>query len=140
MADNSSPFRLLWPEIDDAQSAKAASYLGAFGVALYSLVVAAIVTYGLVRIHAAVSWAAVAAYFDAMIFAVLAFGIFRFWRSTAIAALVLFLAEQVLAGLQAHGMVGFVMPILLTLFMISGVRGTVLFHKFSRSEAAGGDA
>jgi hypothetical protein len=101
---------------------------------------AAIVTYGLVRIHAAVSWAAAAAYLDAMIFAVLAVGTFKLWRSTAIVALALFLAEQVLAGIRAHGMVGFVMPILIALFMISGVRGTVLFHKFSRGDAAGGDA
>jgi hypothetical protein len=140
MADNSSPFRLLWPEIDDAPSAKAASYLGAFGVALYSLVIAAIVTYGLIRIHATVSWGAAAAYLDALIFAVLAFGVSKLWRSAAIAALVLFLAEQILAGLRAHAMVGFVMPILLTLFLISGGRGTVLFHRFSGRDVAGGDA
>jgi len=140
MADNSSPFRLLWPEIDDTESAKAASRLGVFGAALFSLGVAGLVTYGLLRTHAAVSWASSAAYLDTVIFAVLAFGIFKLWRSAAIAALVLFVAEQALAAIQAHGMVGFVMPILLTLFMISGVRGTVLFHRFSRQGVVGGDA
>jgi O-antigen ligase len=140
MADNSSLFRLLWPEIDDADSAKAASRLGVFGAALFSVGSAALVTYGLIRMHGAVSSANASAYLGAVIFAVLAFGIFKLWRSAAIAALLLFLAVQVLAGLRAHGMVGFVMPIVLALFMSSGVRGTVLFHKFSRPEAPGGDA
>jgi hypothetical protein len=138
MADNSSLFRLLWPEIDDADTAKAASRLGVFGALLYSVASAAMVTYHLLHIQTPVSWATAIAYLDAAIFAVLALGIFRLWRSAAIVAVVLLAAEQLLGAIRVHA-TG-ILSIVLVLFMISGARGTVLFHKFSRLEAGGGDA
>jgi hypothetical protein len=140
MADNSSLFRLLWPEIDDAESAMAASRLGVFAAVLYSVSSAVVVTYRLLHAPGAVwaSPAAYLAYLDAAIFAALAVGIFRLWRSAAIVAAVLLFAEQVFGAIRAHatGILSFV----LVLFMISGARGTVLFHKYSRPEAVDGDA
>ena len=81
-------------------------------------------------------------YIDAAIFALLALGIWRMWRSAAVIALCLFALEQILAGLRAHAMVGLIVPIILTLFLISGVRGTVLFRRYSRgaAESSGVDA
>jgi len=138
MADNSSLFRLLWPEIDDADSALAASRLGVLAAGLYSAGSAALVTYRLLHIHATVSWASASAYLDAAIFAVLALGIFRLWRSAAIAALALSVLEELVSALQVHA-TG-ILSIVLVLFMISAVRGTVLFRKFSRLGAPSGDA
>jgi hypothetical protein len=136
VADNSGPFRLLWPEIDDAPSAKAAANLGAFWTGLYSLVTGGFVTY---RVLQASSGAlAVAGYIETAMFALLAFGIWRLWRAAAVIAFVLFVGEQVLAGVRAHGMVGLI-PILVALFLISGVRGTFQFHRFSRSGVPNAD-
>jgi hypothetical protein len=137
MADNSGPFKILWPEIDDATSAKAAANLGAFGAGLFALITAGVVTYRALQAPSASP--ALAGYIEAAIYALLAFGIWRLWRAAAVIAFILFLAEQVVAGIHAHAMVGFVMPSLLTLFLISGVRGTFLFNKYSRLEVPGAD-
>jgi hypothetical protein len=134
MADNSSPFRLLWPDIDSAASAKAASRLGVFAAVACCLLAAGAATYALLSPQSAADSASASAYIDAGIFALLAVGIWRMWRAAAIIALLLFLVEQLLAALRTHSLIGFVVPILLTLFFISGVRGTIGFNKFARAD------
>ena len=45
MADNSGPFKLFWPEIDDISSAKAASRLGAWACLIVCVFTGAVLTY-----------------------------------------------------------------------------------------------
>ena len=49
-------------------------------------------------------------------------------------ALTLYVAEQVLASIRSHSMVGGILSVILTLFLVSGVRGTIQFHRFSRAD------
>lgn len=137
MADNSGLFKLFWPAIDDVSSAKAASRLGVWACVLGFVFTSAMFTYQLAQTGSPTGSPLYAGYIDCGIFALLAVGIWMMWRSASIAALALFLVEQVLAGLRAHAMVGLVVPVLLTLFLISGVRGTVLFRRYPRESAAG---
>ena len=140
MADNSGPFRLFWPEIDDVSSAKAASRLGVFGSVGFAILTAGTVTYGLQQEDWPSGAEAWYGYVDAVVFAVLAIGIWLMWRTAAVAALALFLLEQALATIEAGQLVGFLVPILITLFLISGVRGTLGYHKYMNEESPVSDA
>jgi len=130
---DSGIFGLFWPDIDDAASAKAASRLGFWAAVWMCVWTAAVVTYGLTRDAANPSPIGAYAYLDALVFAVLAWGIWRLWLAAAIIALALFLLEQVFAYFRTGSMVGLIMPVVLTLFFISGVRGTFAYRKLSKT-------
>jgi hypothetical protein len=132
VADNSGPFKLFWPQIDDVTSARAASRLGTWACILICIFTGGMITYQIARSAPAAAGPLYSGYIDSGIFALLALGIWRMWRSAAIVSLALFIIEQVLAGMRAHVMVGLVVPVLLTLFLISGVRGTFAFRRYSR--------
>jgi|HubBroStandDraft_2_1064218.scaffolds.fasta_scaffold1416984_1 hypothetical protein len=132
MANNANPFRLFWPEIDDAASAKAASRLGAIAAILYCLQLAGTATYVIVRNVRASPDEIQFAYVAALIYAVLAAGIWQLWRAPAIVAFVLYLAYQVLSAIIEGGISGYIIVGALTLFFLSGVRGTLAYKKLSQ--------
>jgi hypothetical protein len=125
-------FSFLWPSIDDATSAIAASRNGALAAATIATWTAVVVTYALVRGNPTPYGAL--AYVDAGIFAALAWGIWRMSRAAAVAALVLFLLEQILAALRTGAVGGVIIATALMLFLIAGVRGVFAFRRY-QSEA-----
>lgn len=125
-------FGFLWPDIDDAASARAASRLGVLGAVLTALWTVVVVTAALLREDPSDPPTSVFAYADAVLFAFLAWGVWRLWRVAAIAALALFLLEQILAATRTGSIVSLILPIFLTLLFISGVRGVFAFRKFAR--------
>jgi hypothetical protein len=131
MSNNDGLGGLFWPEIDDAQTAKSVSRLGVWAAVVVCLWGTGVVTYGVLKADSNLAPYGVLAYVDAAIFAVLAWGIWRLRRAAAVIALLLFVLEQALAALRTGSMVGLVMPVVLTLFFISGVRGTFAYRKYS---------
>lgn len=117
---------LYWPDVDDADGAKAAAD-HAFGAAVcVSAVTAlmAILSCVGVKIPLIDAWSLV----DAGLFALLALGIRKMWRSAATIALVLFVLERVAAG-KANGLI---VAAILTAFFISGVRGTFAYRRMPK--------
>jgi hypothetical protein len=137
VADNSSPLSFFWPEIDDSASCTSAAKIGVFGASLFALNLVGVALYiwwakvptGASRIPSRLA--------EAAVFAGLAFGIWRMSRAAAIVALTVFLLEQLVALLRLGSVVGLILPVAITLFLISGVRGTVAQSKLKASAGSG---
>ena len=126
---------VFWPKINDLPSASAASDLGFWAALAVALITAVFATIALVAntdILAINAWA----YFDAVLFALIAWRIKRRSRAFAVAGLCLFIIEKIVQFSQPEvASSGAVMAVLFLLLFISGVRGTFAFHRFSREEA-----
>jgi hypothetical protein len=129
-------FGFLWPSIEDSESAKDVANVGAIAAGLYATVTAGVPAYAAFNGGDVASISSVSAYVEAAFFAFLAFGIWRSWRWAAVVALVLYLLEQVLGAIRVGHMVGSIMPVVLTFFLISGIRGTFAFRKYHREISA----
>jgi len=129
-----------WPKITDLPSATAASDLGfwaAVAVATITTVFATIALVANTYILAIDAWA----YFDAVLFALIAWRIRRRSGAFAVAGLCLFIFEKLIQFSQPEvASSGAVMALLFLLFFINGVRGTFAFHRYSREEAPAGVA
>jgi hypothetical protein len=112
-------WRTFWPEIDSQAGADEAITLGywaAFGAAVLGAITSLIAMFG----------AGPTGLIDAVVFALCGLGIMRRWRTAAVLALLLLVANLVLAG--GIGVVTF----FILLGLVNGVRGTFLWRKLSR--------
>jgi len=106
-----SRWRTFWPDLDDisgADDAIALGYWAAFALAVLGVVVSLASN--------------VAGLADAAIFALCGLGIWRRWRTAAVIAFMLFLANVIFSLAQGHG-VG-VLAIFVFVGLTNGVRGT----------------
>lgn len=123
--------QLYWPDVGDAEGARrAAGYAAgaAFCVSGVNAFVAIVSRFGI-----AIPYMDIWSLLDAALFAILGIGIRRMWRSAAIIALLLFIIVRIAAG-RANGLIvatiSLIVVAILTVFFISGVRGTFAYHKF----------
>ena len=132
---SSKPERWFWPPIQDKPSAVAASNLGVSGAVIVAVFTTILATYSLISgstggvIYA---WAFV----DAILFAIIAFGIRRRSRIFAIAGLCLFAIEKGFQFSEFHFSVPslFIAGLVLVLF-VNGIRGTFELHRLSKDDA-----
>lgn len=124
--------RLFWPSIYDSDSARRAGMNGAQA----SFIVAGVTTlFALLSMVGVISVVEPWAIVDAVIVASLGLMIRRMSRAAAVAALLMFLIERLFAGIE-HGLkaeIG-VVAIVVAFSFVSGVRGTVAWHDFRRSD------
>ena len=131
VANNSHPLRLLWPEIDDAQSAKQASRLGVFASVLFGLLTSAPAIYRIIRNMPEAHDDLVANSIVTGLFILLAVGIWLMWRVPAIVALSLYLLAWAAIVLKEGILSGYILMGAMASFFISGVRGTVAYRRLS---------
>ena len=113
-----SRWRIFWPDLDDISGAEDAITLGywaAFALAVLGVVVSLVSN--------------LAGLADAVVFALCGLGIWRRWRTAAVIAFLLFVANVLFSLVQGHG-VG-VLAIFAFIGLTNGVRGT-----FARSRLA----
>ena len=123
--------QLYWPDVGDAEGARRAAGHAAgaaFCVSGVDAFVAIVSRFGI-----AIPYMDIWSLLDAALFAILGIGIRRMWRSAAIIALLLFIIVRIAAG-RANGLIvatiSLIVVAILTVFFISGVRGTFAYHKF----------
>jgi hypothetical protein len=131
MADNSSAFRLFWHDIDDVETARDATKVGAYGawiVALFSAGLLAFLKFRGNPIAPSALW--IGAIMSA-IFAILGFGTWRNSRVCAVIAVALYVLDRLSAALFAGVGGASVVGIAVLLLLISGVRGTFSQRRYS---------
>lgn len=128
-------FSFFWPEIEDSVSARAASNLGATASAIVALLTLGTLALALFLRHLPFSSRLVPILVEAAIFSALAWGIWRGSRAAALAALILYVLDYVIAALNTSWMTGIIMHSAITLFLLSGVRGTFASRGYRRSGA-----
>ncbi|MBI3405844.1 MAG: hypothetical protein HY046_10360 [Acidobacteria bacterium] len=124
----------LWPEVGTLPDAEDAINHGKYAAAAVALITALVATVALVSGNSILgvnAWA----YVDAIIFAVIAFGISRKSRFAAVAGLVLYILERIAMGMPA-GIAGIVLPFIFVCMFISGVRGTFAHQNLKQKEPA----
>ncbi len=125
-----------WPEINTLEDAKKASHTAAgycFFIAIVTSVVAYLQTHHGLKLLEGVDESA---YVDAAIFTVIGFFLLRCSRLAAVAGLVLYFVEQAVM-IQTQGYRFSILPVIIALGFISGVRATFDYHtmKAAREKA-----
>jgi hypothetical protein len=130
----------VWPNVDTREAAEWATKQ-----AFWAAVVVAAITCALGLLSAfgvgfvkALGFDA-GAVVDGVIFAAIAFGLWRHSRLAAWTSLVLFIAERIYAWTTA-GMKNPVIPAIFILAFVGGVRGTTALHELKRTEQSRSDA
>ena len=118
----------LWPTITDAASAKEACRAGS-GAAIFVAAVTAIVATASMISHTTVMGIDSGAFVDAAIFALLAWRIRRLSRVAAVFALVMYTGERIYMWASV-GPSNPIVPIVITMALVSSVRGAFAFHRF----------
>lgn len=123
LAPKKNIYAVWWPEITDQATAKQAALNGATAAG-FCAVITAIVSVG--------GWlgATMDGLWDAAIFGIVAWGIYKMSRFAAIAGLAIYLAERVYAWTRPGAHPNPVMAIIFTLFFIGGVRGTIAHRRY----------
>ena len=134
-----SPWRNLWPQITDAESARKAAYLGA-GVAFWVAGLTAVfAVLGMLNVFKLLDGSALV---DATIFAVIGFFVrSRMSRVAAVLGLAFYIIERVYMVTTKGASAGLgILAILFTLYFIAGVRGTFAYHRFAAPDSPESDA
>lgn len=122
-----------WPDVSSIESAKKAAAYGAGAAGLVALMTAAFATMALMSRSTVIGFIDAWAYLDAMIFAIIAFGIYKESRVAAVFGLIVFLAEKAHQIHVTEKFDGAVMAVFIVVFFISSVRGTFALHKLRSS-------
>jgi hypothetical protein len=121
-----------WPNVKQLADARAAAYQGAFACA--GIIVFTVILFAVGSVQGN-DWI-----WDAAIFAALGFGIYKFSRFAAVAALLLYWLERALIFSQQgekamSGFAGYLI-IIFTFAFINGIRGTFAYRRLLRAENA----
>ena len=132
----SSTAREQWPSIQDRESALRISR-GGFVAAIFQAGLA--LMFAWIARKTTYAGLSISTYLiAAVIFGVIAMGIWRLSRVAAVLGLVLFVAEAIWMLLDVRGVTGLVKALLVTLFLtlifVNGVRGTFAYHNFADEE------
>lgn len=122
----------LWPDIDNFEDAKKIGRQGAY-VAFFISIVTGVITFlhisGTLEI---VKGIGPEAYLDAVLFLALGIGIWRYSRISAVAALLLYVAEQVYMFYLMGPRVP-IMQIFITLAFVATIRACFAYHEFKKT-------
>jgi len=116
-----SRWRGLWPEVEDLETARSASRQGMWAAVIVAVLTAIVAAFGFLGADAS-------AFIDAVLFGLIAFGIYRVSRVAAVAGLLLFVLERVMMFAQTRQTGGFVSLFLLLAF-VHGVRGAFAYRR-----------
>ena len=123
-----------WPSVSTIEDARRAAGYGMWAAIIVAVITAGFATWALVSRSTVAGFVDAWAYLDAVLFSLVAFGIFKEARWAAVAGLALYALEKVYQ-IQATGQFqGAVMTVFLTLFFISGVRGTFALRRLRASD------
>ena len=111
-----------WPHITDEASARKAAFQGAGAAALISVVTAILAIGGFLGFDLSLLW-------DATIFAIVAWGIFKMSRFAAVAGLIMYLLEQGYKVAEAGKIGNLGMLLLFCLAFVNSIRATVFYHR-----------
>lgn len=137
MADNA--MRSFWPKITDEESAKAASRGGVAGAGIVVVATLGLVVWGLLG-GTPIDNVGVSALIDVGLFLLIGFGIYRMSRLAAVTGLVLYLAELWFTLKNSGTSVNVVLPIIIILAFIGGIRGTFAYHRHKKQGNLNADA
>ncbi|WP_430390603.1 hypothetical protein [Dyella sp. 20L07] len=133
MARNSQPVRWYWPEMGNVADAEQASNAGVWAAAFCAAVTTIFATISVFTKSDVVGINPLA-YVDAILFAIIAWGIRARYRAFAVIGLVLFVLEKIFQfATQPKAGVGIFLAIILLLAFISGVRGTFAYHRLRQA-------
>ena len=122
-----------WPDVSTLGSAKKAAGYGVGAAGIIAVLTAAFATWALMSQSTVVGFIDAWAYVDAVLFTLVAFGIYKESRFSAVFGLLIFLVEK---SYQIHitgKFDGAVMAVFIIVFFISSIRGTFALHRL-RSE------
>jgi hypothetical protein len=123
-----------WPSVETVSGAKEAAHQGAAAAVFVAVFTALFAFAALFDIHILAGFSPTAL-FDAAIFGVVAWRIYRMSRAWAVVGLVGFIFERAYAlyerGFSASA--GIVVGVVILLAFINGVRGTFALHKLTAS-------
>lgn len=125
-----SPYAFWWPEIRDEATARTAAKNAAGAAAFCAVITAVIAYFGWLRVTRE-------AMIDAVLFAVIGWGIYKMSRVAAVAGLVLYVFERIYAVIQPGAHSNVFSMIIFTALFIGGVRGTFYFHKLRKGTKPG---
>lgn len=124
-----------WPDVSTIESAKTAARQGmwaAIVVAGFTVVFVLLALGGADGLAGTVDETAL---IDAAVFALIAFGIYRFSRTAAVLGVVIFVVERIYLW-SVIGVKAPIVAIIITLAFISSIRGTFAYHKLKTGQAA----
>jgi hypothetical protein len=119
-----SRWKGLWPDLDDMDSAKAASRQGMWAALFITVVTSVAAWFRILGVDRG-------ALLDAGVFALVAFGMFWVSRFAATAGLVLFVLERIAMLVMGQG-AGGIVGIFLLLAFCNGVRGAFAYHRLRK--------
>jgi hypothetical protein len=124
------------PDVSDKDSAEKAIVNG-FGAAAFVASVTTIIALISIFLHKPILGIDCWGLFDAMIFAAIAFGIYKKSRASPVAGLVVYVIERVyMMSTNGAPTSGVIMTFILTMSFVHGIRGTFAYSKFNRQVVA----
>jgi hypothetical protein len=127
---------LIWPPLETAEQARKAANYGVIAAVFISLVTALVASWAMGARKTALGFIDGLAFIDAIIFACVAFGIYKRSRFAAIAGLAFFLYEKIYQVIVTGHLEGAWMAIILTVCFVHATRGVYALCAFVRANIA----
>lgn len=122
-----------WPDVSSVESAKKAVGYGVGAAGIVALLTTVFATWALMSHSTVVGFVDAWAYVDAVLFTLIAFGIYKESRIAAVVGLLVFIAEKAYQIHTTEKFDGAVMAVFIIVLFISSVRGTFALYRL-RSE------
>jgi hypothetical protein len=123
-----------WPELTGLQESEQAAHYGA-GVCFFIAGVTTIVAGLSVALAKPILGLNAWSFVDAGLFAIAGWRVWRFSKTWAVLALILYVVERGYALVSSPVPAGLIMTVIFTLALIGSVRGTFAYHAFKRKES-----
>ncbi|HEY1269106.1 MAG TPA: hypothetical protein VGH16_17740 [Candidatus Binatia bacterium] len=118
-----------WPDVSTIDGAKKASMNGVWAAVFTAVVTALVASWALGAQAAAFGYITAWAFLDAILFSVIALGIYKESRFAAVAGLSLFVIEKIDQFSHGPKTSGIIMAIVLTLCYLAAIRGTYALRR-----------
>lgn len=120
---------VFWPAVGTVDEAKKAASYGMGSAIVVAVFTAGFATWAVVSRSTVLRFVDAWAYLDAVLFSLVAWGIHKESRVAAVVGLALYLLEKAYQIQTTGTFQGAVMAVFLTLFFVSGVRGTFALRR-----------
>jgi len=126
----------IWPDVSTLDGARSACRTGAAFAVIVAVLTGGVAILAALGVHLfPTSVFDASALIDAALFAVVAWGLYRYSRVAAVAGLVIYLAERVY--MIASGVTGGIpLAIIMTIGLLGAVRGAFAHHRLSKQAPA----
>lgn len=137
MTDSKKKSNALWPDVSTIKGARSAAMFGFWAATFTAAVTALVAAWALGSGKAALGFIDASAFLDALLFAAVAFGIYKESRFAAIAGLLLFIAEKIYQIAATGAFRGAYIAFALLFCYVISIRGTFALRKLRSHESAG---